>query len=500
MSKRLTRGAGVLLPIGSLPSLYGIGSFGEEAYRFVDYLKEAGQRYWQVLPMGPTGYGDSPYQSFSAFAGNPYFIDLATLYKEGLLTSEELTSAKLESERIEYETLYYTRYVLLRKAASRFDFTCDDYTRFTQDEQDWLHDYALYTAIKSHFNEMEWTRWERAVRLREAQQLAYYEQLLGDEIRFIKFCQFEFFKQWFSLKEYANRSGIQIIGDIPIYVSADSADVWANTRLFELDAEGFPTSVAGVPPDYFSEFGQRWGNPLYRYDVMCQDGFLWWKKRMSHNARLYDVIRIDHFIGISRYYAIPASCQTAVEGEWRIGPGEALIEAIESGLNGSKIIAEDLGTLHPSVVELLTKTGYPGMRVLQFAFDGNVWNNYLPHNYVANTVVYGGTHDNNTMLGYCASIGAEERRRIMDYVGVEDVQSIPLSLFRMAYRSVADVVIFQMQDILGLDAKARMNTPATLGGNWEWRMTAEQLENAPTASLRKFSEMYGRRPYDGTTV
>ncbi len=499
MSKRLTRGAGVLLPIGSLPSLYGIGSFGEEAYRFVNYLKEAGQRYWQVLPMGPTGYGDSPYQSFSAFAGNPYFIDLVTLYKEGLLTQEELVSAKLESEQIQYETLYRTRYVLLKKAASRFDFSRDDYVRFTQEEHEWLHDYALYTAIKSHFDEMEWTRWERAVRLCEAQQLAHYEQLLGDEIRFIKFCQFEFFKQWFALKEYANRSGIQIIGDVPIYVSADSADVWANTRLFELDAEGFPTSVAGVPPDYFSEFGQRWGNPLYRYDVMCQDGFSWWKKRMSHNARLYDVIRIDHFIGISRYYAIPVSCQTAVEGEWRIGPGEALIEAIESGLNGSKIIAEDLGTLHPSVVELLAKTGYPGMRVLQFAFDGNVWNNYLPHNYIANTVVYGGTHDNNTMLGYCAAIGAEERRRIMDYVGVEDVESIPFALFRMAYQSVADVVIFQMQDILGLDAKARMNTPATLGGNWEWRMTAEQLQHAPTASLRKFSEMYGRRPYDGAT-
>ncbi len=496
--KRLSRGAGILLPVSSLPSPYGIGSFGRSAYEFVDFLRGAGQCYWQVLPMGPTGYGDSPYQSFSAFAGNPYFIDLPTLHEQGLLTDEELHSAVTCDTKVDYEKMYRTRFSLLRIAATRFSKADPDFLAFANQEEEWLDDYALYMSIKKSFDEKPWTEWDKDIRLRDMAAMKRYRELLNDDVFFWKFCQFQFFKQWTNLKQYANDNGVLIIGDIPIYVAADSADVWKEPQLFELDEEGFPVSVAGVPPDCFSAEGQRWGNPLYRYDVMEKDGFSWWKRRMSHCARLYDVIRIDHFIGISRYYAIPAESRSAAQGEWRIGPGEKLTGALESVLNGSKILAEDLGILHPSVKELLRKTGYPGMRVLLFAFDGNPHNAYLSHNYCENTIVYGGTHDNETIVGYCEHVEGYERYFLLEYLGIEDVKDVPVALIRMAYQSVADVVIFQMQDILQLNNDARMNTPSTLGGNWEWRLTAEQLKNAPAGQLRHFTDIYGRRRENGS--
>lgn len=486
MQTRLQRGAGILLPIGSLPSRFGIGSLGREASRFVDFLCEASQTYWQVLPVGPTGYGDSPYQSFSAFAGNPYFIDLPTLGEQGLLTEEELFSYELTSEQIPYETIYKTRFAALRTAATRFEDD-EDFAAFCRAEAAWLDDYALYMTIKGRHGEHEWTRWEAPYRTREA-----LDDVPSEDVRFWKVCQYWFFTQWRALKAYANGRGVRLVGDMPIYVAQDSADVWAHPDLFELGEDGHPTSVAGVPPDCFSEDGQRWGNPLYRYDRMKADGFAWWKARMAACARLYDVIRIDHFIGMARYFAIPASCPTAKGGAWRRGPGAALTTALDEARGEASILAEDLGVLHPSVRRLLKKTGYPGMKVLLFAFDGDGSNEYLPHQYPQNCVVYGGTHDNETIVGFCKRLRGEKRRFVLDYLGVKRVSDVPNALIRAAYASVADVAMFQMQDILGLDDSARMNTPSTLGGNWMWRLPAEALTAETASELRRLARLYGR--------
>lgn len=460
--------------MGSLPSKHGIGSTGSEAFAFVDFLCKAGQTYWQVLPVGPTGYGDSPYQSFSAFAGNPYFIDLPTLQRQGLLTAEELKGAELPAEKIPYEQIYYTRFAVLHRAAERFTPT-EDFRKFCREEAAWLTDYARYMAIKAQHGEREWTTWEEPLRSREPQALAQADAELATEIYFWKFCQYQFFCQWRALKAYANERGILLIGDIPIYVAQDSADVWANPSLFELDEKGYPTSVAGVPPDCFSEDGQRWGNPLYRYDRMQQDGFAWWRSRMQACARLYDVIRIDHFIGLARYFAIPAECETAKGGEWREGPGKALTDALDSACGDAKILAEDLGVLHPSVRQLLAETGYPGMKVLLFAFDGNPDNEYLPHRYPHNCVVYGGTHDNETIVGFCGSLEDWRRDFVLSYLGASSLEEVPRAMLKAAYASAADVAVFQMQDVLQLDNRARMNTPSTLGGNWQWRLREEML-------------------------
>ncbi|MBR2405745.1 MAG: 4-alpha-glucanotransferase [Clostridia bacterium] len=495
MQTRLQRGAGILLPIGSLPSRYGIGSLGDEAFRFVDFLCDAGQTYWQVLPVGPTGYGDSPYQSFSAFAGNPYFIDLPTLFGQGLLTAEELTAAELPAEEIPYEQLYYTRFRVLRCAAARFSEDAA-FIAFCKAEAAWLEDYALYMSIKAKHEEREWTLWDAPLRSRLPQAVQAAARELAEDVRFWKICQYWFFCQWQALKAYANERGIRLIGDIPIYVAQDSADVWAHPELFELDEEGVPTSVAGVPPDCFSEDGQRWGNPLYRYDRMAEDDFAWWRSRMAACARLYDVIRIDHFIGLARYFAIPAACKTAKGGAWRKGPGKALTDALDRARGEARIIAEDLGVLHPSVRRLLKRTGYPGMKVLLFAFDGDADNEYLPHHYGANCVVYGGTHDNETVVGFCRSLRGEKRRFVLDYLGVKRTADLPRALMKAAYASVADVAIFQMQDILQLDNRARMNTPSTLGGNWMWRLRAEQISDDTAAELRTLAKLYSRERKD----
>lgn len=493
MNKRLTRGAGILLPISALPSDYGIGSLGREAFRFVDFLQKAGQRYWQVLPLGPTSYGDSPYQSFSAFAGNPYFIDLPTLYKQGLLTARELEGARVrEQADIDYATLYTKRFTLLHKAFSRFSINDEAYLQFCKTQKDWLEDYALYMSIKGRHQQQAWTSWEPQLRDRQQTALQEFSVAFSGEISFWKFCQYQFYCQWLAVKTYANAAGIRIIGDIPIYVAADSADVWANRNQFELDGNGMPSCVAGVPPDCFSETGQRWGNPLYRYEIMAEDGYAWWKRRIAGCARLYDVIRIDHFIGLVRYYAIPADCDTAKAGVWRKGPGKALTDALETALNGAHILAEDLGILHPSVRRLLKRTGYPGMKVLLFAFDGDANNEYLPHNYPQNTVVYGGTHDNETIVGYCRRVRGKEKTFLLNYLNVKRLVDVPKAMIRAAYQSVADVAIFQMQDILALDNTARMNTPSTLGGNWKWRLDADLLTDRLAEDLYRLSVMYGR--------
>lgn len=493
MNVHFTRGAGVLLPISALPSPFGIGTLGDAAFAFADFLAAAGQRYWQVLPVGPTSFGDSPYQSFSAFAGNPYFIDPARLMAAGLLTEEEVNAAREPVETVAYDRLFDTRFSLLRRAFERFSPT-DDYHAFCREQAHWLPDYALFTALKTHFGQRPWSEWDTDIRLREPSAVARYTAALAEDIAFVQFCQYEFWKQWQALKAYVNAAGIRLIGDIPIYVAPDSADVWANRAQFQLDADGYPTAVAGVPPDAFSADGQRWGNPLYDWDVMAEDGFSWWRQRMQHSAALFDAVRIDHFIGIARYYAIPADCDTAIEGEWRQGPGRLLTNVIDEVAKetDTAVLAEDLGVLHRQVKTLLRQTGYPGMSVLLFGFDGNPENPHLPHNFPKNRAVYGGTHDNDTIIGYCKRAGRKEISYMMRYLGVKRRSAIPMALLRVAYQSVADVAIFQMQDLLALDNTARMNTPSTVGGNWQWRMPPDAADDALAAQLRDFTILYGR--------
>jgi len=491
MKKTLTRGAGVLMPISALPSPFGIGTLGEEAFRFADFLHTAKQRYWQVLPVGPTGFGDSPYQSFSAFAGNPYFIDPALLEREGLLTAAETDTARETVGDVEYEHLFRTRFELLKKAYRRF-IPDNDYSAFCAAQSHWLPDYALYTALKEYFGHRDWSEWDEPIRLRKADAVAQYTAQLADEIGFVCFCQYTFRRQWDALKAYANARGIALIGDIPLYVSADSADVWANRALFQLDTHGHPTAVAGVPPDMFSATGQRWGNPLYDWDRMKADDFAWWRARVAACGALYDVLRIDHFIGMARYYAIPAACETAIDGEWREGPGRALTNAIDEAAGNMRILAEDLGVLHPKVRTLLRQTGYPGMSVLLFGFDGNPDNPHLPHNFPRNRAVYGGTHDNDTIVGYCSRAKRRELSYMMRYLGVKRRTAIPCGMLRAAYQSVADLAVFQMQDLLALDSRARMNTPSTVGDNWKWRMMPDAATPELAAHLAEFVTLYNR--------
>ncbi|MSS63222.1 4-alpha-glucanotransferase [Velocimicrobium porci] len=490
------RGAGILLPISSLPSPYGIGTFGEEAYRFVDQLVEAKQKYWQVLPVGPTSYGDSPYQSFSAFSGNPYFIDLDILIDEGLLEKNEVLAynwGENESD-IDYATIYQNRFKVLRKAFERSNHKdIEEYKEFCAQNTYWLDDYSLYMAVKCTFDNQEWSLWEESIRNREPEAVAKYQKELKDEIDFWKFCQYKFHEQWKKLKQYANMRGVKIIGDIPLYVAMDSADVWVHGRLFELDERKNPINVAGVPPDAFSDTGQRWGNPLYDWKAMEEENFCWWRERMKTNAELYDIIRIDHFIGVVRYYSIPVSCPTAQVGKWRQGPGAKLTDAIKESIGDSEIIAEDLGLVVPSVRRLIKKTGWPGMKILEFGFDGNAENDNLPHNYkTSNCIVYGGTHDNETLVGFFEKQKKEELNYLYSYLNIKRKKDIPDAIIRLAYASIADTAIFQMQDILHLDNKARMNLPGTLGANWRWRMKKGQFTEEHVKSLAKLVGVFGR--------
>lgn len=490
------RSAGILLPVSSLPSPYGIGTLGACAFEFIDQLKKAGQSYWQVLPVGPTSFGDSPYQSFSAFAGNPYFIDLDLLIEAGLLTEEEVREYDWGNDltEVDYATLYHNRFPLLHKAYDRSKHQeTKEFVQFQQDNSYWLEDYSLYMALKFYFDGKEWSAWEESIRFRKKDAVKRYQGLLQEEIGFWQFCQFHFFRQWNEVKEYANKQGIRIIGDIPLYVALDSADVWTHSDLFELDERKKPINVAGVPPDCFSEDGQRWGNPLYRWKRMEKDHFKWWFERMKANAALYDVIRIDHFIGIVHYWSIPSSCPTAVEGKWRKGPGKKLTKVIRKATRGSDIIAEDLGIVSPAVRKLINQTGWPGMKILEFAFDGDASNEYLPHHYQnSNCIVYGGTHDNQTLIGYYENKSKKELKFLMRYLHIKRVDQIPKAMQRAAYASIADTVIFQMQDILELDDRARMNEPSTVGTNWRWRMRPGEFLEPDIKRLKKYCKTYGR--------
>ena len=489
------RESGVLLPVASLPSDYGIGCFSKEAYEFVDQLKAGGQKNWQILPLGPTGYGDSPYQSFSTFAGNPYFIDLETLIKEGLLTREECDACDFgdNAEFIDYEKIYFSRFKILRKAFERF-VPDEEFETFAEENKAWLEDYALYMAIKNSLGGISWSQWPAELKRRVPEAMEEKKKELEEEIQFIRFQQYEFTKQWTRLKKYANDQGIRIIGDIPIYVAFDSADAWANPQLFQFDEECTPIAVAGCPPDAFAATGQLWGNPLYDWEYHEKTGFAWWIQRLEYCYKLYDVVRVDHFRGFDEYYAIPYGDKTAENGKWRKGPGLELFKAVKKAMGEMSIIAEDLGYLTDSVRQLVKDTGYPGMKVLQFAFDSREERDYLPHNYEHNCVVYTGTHDNNTILGWLDEMAPEDRllaERYLDnrYTRKEDM---PWDFIRLAMASVADLAITPIQEFLCLGGEARINRPSTLGTNWKWRLLKGQITHEVTGKMYDMTKLYGR--------
>ncbi|MCH5273112.1 MAG: 4-alpha-glucanotransferase [Lachnospiraceae bacterium] len=494
--KKWERSAGILMPISSLPGPYGIGTLGKEAFDFVDFAREMEYSYWQVLPVGPTGYGDSPYQSFSAFAGNPYFIDLSALIEEGLLSEEDCDEISWgeSEERVDYGALYEGRREVLHIAYRNSGHKgTKAFSEFCERNDYWLKDYAMFMAIKDSLGGLPWQEWKMPLRLHKAEALAEIEEELSEEIDYYMFCQFKFDEQWKLLHEYAEEKGIAIIGDIPLYMALDSADVWAHYDLFELDARRREINIAGVPPDLFSATGQRWGNPLYRWNVMERQDFAWWKERMAVSAARYDVIRIDHFIGIVNYYSIPAESETALKGEWKKGPGEKLTRVINEAVGDGKIIAEDLGVITQPVVDLMKQNEYPGMKILEFALDCTPDNPYLPHNFTSNnSIAYIGTHDNETLCGYLSGRSDWDMDRIREYFGIGRQESVPDALIRAVYRSSLHTAIFQMQDLLGLGNEARMNFPSTLGENWQWRMTKEQYDEIDIQKYQKLAWLYRR--------
>lgn len=488
------RSCGILMHISSLPSPYGIGTFGKEAERFADWLKDAGQKYWQVLPIGPTGYGDSPYQPFSSFAGNPLLIDLDELVENGFLTRKTVEDADYGADPsyVDFDKVNKTKMALLREAFAGFT---DDvgYTSFIMDEQDWLDDYALFTALKEKFGGKPWTMWDEDIKMRRPEALERYREELKDEIKFVKFVQYIFFRQWDRFHRFCNKNGIQIIGDIPIYVSPDCADVWAQPELFELDEERNPKRVAGVPPDYFSKTGQLWGNPLYNWDEMKKTGYKWWLKRIGKSKENYDMLRIDHFRAFDTYYAIPAGHQTAEHGTWEQGPGMDLFNAIKNDLGEVNIIAEDLGDIFDSVKVLLKDSGFPGMRVLQFGFNpDNTDNDHLPHNYPENSCAYTGTHDNATIMQWYREADPKTRAMAKRYLKPNLFERFNMCCIRAVYASPAKLAVIPMQDILGLGKEGRMNVPSTLGGNWNWRMLPGKLSASIAEKLHELADTYFR--------
>ncbi len=489
------RGSGILMPIFSLPSKYGIGNFGKEAYRFVDFLAAAGQSYWQILPLGITGFGDSPYQSVSAYAGNPYFIDLEELIENGLLEKSEVEAFDWgkDKTKIDYEIIYNNRYKILRLAYSRFKNAVPvDYKKFERENHFWLEDYSLYAAIKDLHNGASFDYWEKEFLMREENTLRRAKTELADQIGFHKMMQYFFNAQWSRLKSYANKKGIYIIGDIPIYVAYDSADVWSNPQQFLLDEDLKPTAVAGCPPDAFSKEGQLWGNPLYNWKYMKADGFSWWLKRIGYSTKLYDIVRIDHFRAFSAFYSIPYGDQTAANGKWIKGIGFEFFKVAKEKLGNLNIIAEDLGTIDEPVRKLLKKTGFPGMKVLQFAFDPKTESSYLPHNIIKNCVVYTGTHDNDTLMGYMKEAPKEQVEFMREYLQIGENDSFNWSVIKVALASSADTVILQMQDFLGLDNSARINTPATSEGNWQWRIEEDCINDWLAKLIRDCTGLYYR--------
>ncbi len=493
----MKRASGILLPISSLPSKYGIGCFSREAYEFVDWLRESGQSYWQILPLSPTSYGDSPYQSFSSFAGNPYFIDLETLMEEGVLTKEECEACDFgdDETRIDYGKLYRQRFTLLHLAYERSNIAeSPEFNRFVQENSYWLEDYALFMAVKLRFDGGAWSEWAEDIKKRWSNALDYYRRECYFDIEFYKYLQFQFHIQWKKLKKYANDNGIRFIGDIPIYVAFDSADAWAHPEMFQFDSEYQPTAVAGCPPDAFSATGQLWGNPLYKWDYHRQTGFAWWCQRLEHCFKLYDVVRIDHFRGFDEYYSIPYGAENAIGGHWEKGPGMELFRALNNRLGEKEIIAEDLGFLTDSVVQLLKDSGYPGMKVLEFAFDPREETDYLPHSYDRNCVVYTGTHDNETLVQWYKGLDEESKAFAAEYMNNANTPDKEKywDFVRLAMMSSADTCITPLQDYLGLDAEARINKPSTLGGNWEWRMSADMLSEEALRKIYRITRISSR--------
>ena len=491
----MKRSCGVLMHITSLPSPYGIGTLGEEAEKFADWLVEAGQSWWQVLPVGPTGYGDSPYQPFSSFAGNPLLIDLDELCKQDLLTKQECEAIDYgaDPEYTDYGKITAMRDTLLRKAFSRFT---DDvgYTSFCLEEAYWLDDYALFMAIKKHFGGKSWTEWDDDIRLRSAGAMARYKDELKDEIRFVKWCQYIFYRQWTRFHGACSAKGIKLIGDLPIYVSPDSSDVWAHPDLFELDDRLYPKRVAGVPPDYFSKTGQLWGNPLYNWEQMKKTGYDWWIKRIKKAAIMFDTIRIDHFRAFDTYYAIPFGEKTAIKGVWEKGPGMDLFNEIKNQLGNISIIAEDLGDIFDSVKKLLADSGFPGMRVLQFGFNPEYSDNdHLPHRYPQNSVCYTGTHDNATIVQWYNEADTKTKAMANTYLGKKPFEKFNRRAIRACYSSPSNLVIIPMQDILGLGKSARMNLPSTVGENWTWRMKKNANKKSTAKQLKLLAQRYLRK-------
>ena len=491
------RASGILMPIFSLPSKYGIGTLGREAYRFIDFLEKAGQTYWQMLPAGPTGFGDSPYQSFSVFAGNPYFIDLDMLAEEGFLTKAEIEAVDWgkSTDRVDYGNLYEKRFPLLRLAAERFRGTRSiEYDVFCRFHARWLKDYALFMAIKDSLSGCSVDCWEEGLKLRRESSVSAARERLSESVEFYQILQFWFHRQWKKLRSYAAGKGIKLIGDLPIYTSADSADLWANPTLFQLD-EGFaPKAVAGVPPDVFSATGQLWGNPLYDWERMKADGYAWWAARLRHALTLFDFIRIDHFRAFSAYFSIPAAAKSAAEGKWVDGPGMDFFEKMKSALGDLPLIAEDLGELDENVHKLLRETSFPGMKVLQFAFDPENESAYLPHNIEKKCIVYTGTHDNETAVGFLKQGDRKQVAYAKEYLRISDNESFNWAMIKAAMSTAADTVILQMQDFLGLDNSARINTPSKPSGNWSWRIDYSCINDWLAEIIRNTTATYWRLP------
>ena len=496
------RQSGVLMHISSLPGKYGIGSFGQSAYDFVDFLVRTKQRYWQILPLGTTSYGDSPYQSFSAFAGNTYFIDFDILIEEGLLDEADVKGADFgdDPRKVDYAKIFDARRPIMEKAVARFLKADDlsDYESFVEENAAWLEVFAEYMAIKEHFDNLAWTEWpDEAIRRREAASLASYREKLADKLTYHRVTQYLFFKQWLRLKAYANEHHIEIVGDMPIYVAADSADVWAQPHFFKTDAVGKPTCVAGCPPDEFSETGQLWGNPIYDWEAMDKDGYAWWIERLRESFKIYDIVRIDHFRGFESYWEVPADSETSATGKWVKGPDYKLFAAVKEALGDLNIIAEDLGFMTDEVIELRERTGFPGMKILQFAFNPDDESIDSPHLAPNNSVMYTGTHDNNTVLGwYKDEIDDATRQYMAQYTNRKEYETVPHAMLRTIFASVSFMAIATMQDLLELDSAARMNYPSTIGGNWTWRMTAEELNPIVEGELYSLTKTYRRMNTD----
>lgn len=489
------RRSGILMHISSLPGPGGIGSLGKEAYAFADFLKASGMAVWQVLPLGPTGYGESPYQSSSVFAGNPMLISCAALREAGLVAyddGEEFTAD--DPERVDYPAVRESKEKLLRRCFAQSEGKLQKELAAFRRENPWVEDFALFTALKARYGGVMWTKWpDREVRRRQPAALERCRRELDGEIRYHLFCQYLFFRQWFALKRYCSGLGIRLFGDMPIYVAEDSADTWTHPEAFQLDGEGVPKRVAGVPPDFFSADGQLWGNPLYRWFSLRLHGYGWWVERMAAMAKMYDIVRIDHFIGFANYYSVPQGAPNARTGKWIIGPGKSLFRTLERKIPGLNIVAEDLGCVNDRVRRLLTAVGYPGMRVLSFGFGGGEDNPHLPANYVTNSVVYTGTHDNDTVRGWIGTADDAALAQARQLLGFDKPEDGPAAFVRAVLASRADTAMIPMQDVLGLGGWARMNRPGTIGNNWLWRMAPGAATPELAQRLRRENEATNRR-------